>query len=136
MLLVVVSISKPTPKQNGSLSSLLENPKTSPLKLQVIKFETKAAHMGLTGIIAAQFLISHGNLLNKLQELQHSYENIKIFYTPTSPSPMKSLVNNKFHDISTVVHRKILPRRSTYNKSAKLQQKRPKSVWEFMRLRG
>lgn len=138
MLLVVVTTSKSIPK-NLSLnyaSSQLDNPKVSPLTLKVIKFETKAAHMGLTGILAAKFLISHGNLLNELRELQSSYENIKFSYIPTSPSPMKSLVNNKFVDISTLGHRKILPRQSTHNKSTKLQHKRPKSVWEFMRLRG
>ncbi|CAO1365506.1 unnamed protein product [Diamesa hyperborea] len=103
---------------------------------KVMKFESKAANMGLTGIIAAQFLISHGNLLNELRELQNNYEDIKILYQPTNASPMKSLVNNKFYEISTMGHRKILPRRSTHNKLTKLQHKRPKSFWEFMKLRG
>lgn len=139
VLVVVVSSSKPISDQTHSINrghSQLGKPESLPLKKKVIKFQSKAANMGFTGILAAQFLISHGNLLNELRELQKNYEDIKISYKPTSASPMKSLVNNKFYEIPTMGHRKILPRRSTHNKSTKPQHKRPKSFWEFMKLRG
>lgn len=111
-----------------------------------MKFESKAADMGLTGEFAVQFLSSHGYLLNELRELQNNYEDIKVSYQLASASPMRSLVNNKFHEVSSKGHHKLLPRRSThikpthntstYSKSTKQQHKRPKSVWEFMGLRG
>lgn len=153
VLVVVVSSLKSISKQNypmNRVSSQIGKSNDSSQKFKVLKFELKAADIGLTGKFAEQFLEIIGNLLNGLQELQKNYKNIKLSYERSSPSPMKSLVNNKFYEISPRTHRKILPRRSTHNKSTynksiynkstlnkstMLQHKRPKSVWEIMGLR-
>ncbi|CAO1323785.1 unnamed protein product [Diamesa serratosioi] len=135
LLVVFVTSSKIILKPNRPIHripSQISTANTQIIKLK--KFESKAASMGLSGPLIAQFLNCHRDLLDKLKELKHVYEEIKVLQS--NASPMKSLVNTKFHEIHPHGYRKVLPRQTTQDKSTKQQHKRPKDVWDFMELRG